>query len=267
MMIRRMAGRNALLGLIALGCLVAGDAAAVSMESSLVNRAIGTASTSIQAFLYAQEQVAETGVQFREIGMATGMDAEWTEPYEAIDDFPNFIEMNSGQDYVLMQELYREGSTTPEDELPAGVPYTSVVTLTMGPLPDNPDTGAEPQDEILFLIMGVSDDQTATPPHPIYTEAQIAFVTVHPTDTPFDEAVYDPRAEGTAFYYLGFVLSAGETVTFRYDVTEQADGGTPVFFTKATYDYAQVPEPKTALLMGLGLAGLAYSGSPSRGRR
>jgi hypothetical protein len=261
-----MAGRNTLLGLIALGCLVAGDAAAVSMEASLVNRAIATATSSIEAYL-SQETVAETGIQFREIGRATGMDAEWTEPYQAIDHLPNFVDMNSGQDYVLIQELYREGSTTPEDELPAGVAYTSVVTLTMGALPDNPDTEAELQDEILFLIMGVSDDQTATPPHPIYTTEQIEFVTDHPTDTPFDEAAYDPRGEGAMFYYLGFVLSAGETVTFRYDVTEQADGGTPVFFSKATYDYTQVPESGTALLMGLGLAGLAYTGSAGRRRQ
>jgi hypothetical protein len=248
MAIRHKALRTAILGIIMLICAGATEAHALSMESVLVEE---------------QSAALSNSVQFLEIGMATGMNAVWFEPSQEIDDFPSFIEMNAGIDYLLHQDLYEDGSPPAEEELPAGVAYTSVVTLTMGAMPE--DSEGETHDEILFLIMGVSNDQAATPPHPIYTTAQIAFVMDHPGDTPFETATYNPRSEGTFYYYLGFVLSEGESVTFRYDVTEQADGGTPVFFTKATYDYQLVPESGTALLMGLGLAGLALCGRAGAG--
>lgn len=210
-------------------------------------------------------QAASIGVQFRDIGIKTGMDAVWANPTQRVEDIAFFVDLDSGLDYTLVQELYEEGSSTPVDEVAAGVAYSSIVTLTMGELPDDPNPQGQPRDEILLLVMGVSNDQSATPPHPIYTTDDIALIVNQPGATPFDTAVYEPRSEGAFYYYLGYALGEGETVTFRYDVAEQAIGGTPVFFTRGTYDYELVPEPSTALLMGLGLFGLSFAGNRPKG--
>lgn len=60
--------------------------------------------------------------------------------------------------------------------------------------------------------------------------------------------------------YVGWTVDGvGDSVTFRYDVaTAPSAFGTPQLFTNATS--LVVPEPGTALLMGLGLAGLAIAG-------
>lgn len=67
---------------------------------------------------------------------------------------------------------------------------------------------------------------------------------------------------GDIRYYLGWTVSLGDSVTFRYDL-EQGEimGFTPSFVWSATPFV--VPEPGTALLIGLGLGGLSVAGRRS----
>ncbi|MCR9094976.1 MAG: PEP-CTERM sorting domain-containing protein [bacterium] len=62
--------------------------------------------------------------------------------------------------------------------------------------------------------------------------------------------------------YVGYTVDGvGDSLTLRYDVSRAPTAfGTPQLSTNATS--AVIPEPGTALLMGLGLAGLAFAGRP-----
>lgn len=70
---------------------------------------------------------------------------------------------------------------------------------------------------------------------------------------------------GDVYDYIGWTLVDGDSVTFRYDVSVAPSGlGSPALFANAIP--VVVPEPGTALLMSLGLAGLAFAGRrPSTG--
>ncbi len=72
------------------------------------------------------------------------------------------------------------------------------------------------------------------------------FVHLEMTDIGGTEVFYD---------YIGWTVSDGDLVTFRYDVVGGAVGGVAPQFT-ANVTALVVPEPGTALLMGLGLFGL-----------
>ncbi|MFK7894373.1 MAG: PEP-CTERM sorting domain-containing protein [Myxococcota bacterium] len=66
---------------------------------------------------------------------------------------------------------------------------------------------------------------------------------------------------GVTYDYIGWNVSDGDSVTFRYEVLTSPDGrSTPQLTANVIPMTVVVPEPGTALLMGLGLAGLAASG-------
>jgi hypothetical protein len=66
-------------------------------------------------------------------------------------------------------------------------------------------------------------------------------------------------AAGMIYYHLGFTVQDGDRVTLRIDVDASASvQPVPQLFANATP--VVVPEPGTALLMGLGLLGLSWAG-------
>ena len=68
---------------------------------------------------------------------------------------------------------------------------------------------------------------------------------------------YDPPT--TAYDYVGWTVQQGTRVVFRYDVLTRLRGSAYPQFTANAVPRV-VPEPGTALLFGLGLAGLAMAG-------
>lgn len=68
---------------------------------------------------------------------------------------------------------------------------------------------------------------------------------------------YDPPT--TVYDYVGWTVQQGSRVIFRYDVLTQLRGSSYPQFTANAVPIV-VPEPGVALLLGLGLAGLAWQG-------
>ncbi len=66
-------------------------------------------------------------------------------------------------------------------------------------------------------------------------------------------------SSGVTYDYIGWTVTDGDSVSFRYEVLTAPNGRAAPQLT-ANAITAVVPEPGTALLMGLGLAGLAAGG-------
>ena len=82
-------------------------------------------------------------------------------------------------------------------------------------------------------------------------------------DGSFD--TYSHLVYSSAYDYIGWNTRLGDRISFQYDVlTAPGERGTPQLTANAT---AVVPEPGAALLMGLGLAGLASVNRGSKRRR
>jgi hypothetical protein len=70
---------------------------------------------------------------------------------------------------------------------------------------------------------------------------------------------------GNVYTYIGWAVNVGDVITFKYDVlSAPSAAGTPQLMANAVA-ISIVPEPAAALLIGIGLAGLAVTrGRPSR---
>jgi hypothetical protein len=155
----------------------------------------------------------------------------------------------------------------------AGVtgPYAVLMSLTVSVL--NPSAVDGP---FVVLLTGMDDAYDAS-------EVTIALDPTVPSDldtsgvnfdftgfTPFvtiRDETYDHAGSEFIYQYIGWDVSDGDTVTFRYDVSVAPGPRAPVALTANAVDLTVVPEPGTALLMALGLAGLAASGRPGRAAR
>jgi hypothetical protein len=145
--------------------------------------------------------------------------------------------------------------------------YSALVTLQVSVL--NPAALDGPFTLLLTGLGGsydpsqVSIELNPTAPAGLDTSAVMGFV--------FDGTFSDDfvhiedltnEGMGDVYDYIGWTVVDGGSVTFRYDVSVAPNGqGSPALFANAIPTV--VPEPGTALLMGLGLAGLASAGRRS----
>jgi len=154
--------------------------------------------------------------------------------------------------------FYLQGSTTCQANLPAAgvTPYSLAVTYTITALNVAQNaSGVLLVIESLGLPMGYSIPDAGI----AVAGAPIGAQTFDPLSGIEDNA-FGP---GFEYYYLGWlVTSVGETFTLRIDVADQLASGNPFPVTSSAPIFNVVPEPGTALLLGLGLAGLAAAGRP-----
>jgi hypothetical protein len=169
--------------------------------------------------------------------------------------------------FKLESCLLLEASTGCEGSIDEDEAYSVEVTLTLMSAVDAPSTG------FLLYLSGLNDNVPeggTAPPPPVYDVDDVRIR----LDAPGMDAlsVFTWTSSGddpTTLHYLGWTFDSFEPGTtqslkFRYDVSSQLAGGTPVFRTNAAYEF--VPEPSTALLVGLGLACLASRRNGSGGR-
>jgi hypothetical protein len=145
--------------------------------------------------------------------------------------------------YSLDHCLLVSGSSACQPSVGVGLAYSDVVTLTLESV-----DGGLPAGGITLFLSGLSSS-------PAYGFDDVS-VELDPTNpgyvfTPLLHLTLTPGS--TTYHYFGFELdSIGQSVTFRYDVSAMLAGGTPRIATNAL-----VPEPGTAALLAIGLAGLA----------
>ena len=172
--------------------------------------------------------------------------------------------------------ILASGSTTCQPTV-SGVtgPFSVLVSITIASLNDSRLDSATP----FTLVVG---DLGSGPGIPSYNKADVS-VDLNPAPIPgldtsavpaFDwdptrgvggfeptvllEDTANQSTLGEVYTFVGWTVTLGQTVTFKYDVsTAPNPAGTPQFAAAAFA--VVVPEPGTALLMGLGLAGLALA--------
>ncbi len=150
---------------------------------------------------------------------------------------------------------------------PTGVtdPYMVLVTFTVSAI----NTPTIDGDFTLFLS-GLMPNGSWGPGEVEVVLDQAAAAAVNPTGfvagdfRPFVHVI-DESGAGDPFHYVGWTVQVGDTISFKYNVVADPAGrAAPHITTNALA--RPIPEPGTALLMGLGLAGLTLAGS-QRGER
>lgn len=153
-------------------------------------------------------------------------------------------------------------SSVPTDTLD----YTGVTTWTVSQINiDVPDGG-------LFLFvggMGNGDTEVEFPPAPDYPLGSVQVLTDGgdfggDTLAPLVDGLFTFGGVVEVVYFGALVDEVGDSLTFGYQVDQQLEGGTPIFFSNAARNIVVIPEPGTALLVGLGLVALAMRGGDGR---
>jgi len=164
--------------------------------------------------------------------------------------------------------LAQGSSTCRVDASEIATPYSAIVSFEVNVL--DPSIGADP---FTLLLTGVGEMDAPnllrvaldpTLPVGLDRSAVPDFVFdpsngVGGFDVPIAVRDEIDAAEGAIHYHLGFTVQDGDRVTFQLDA--DASGAvqpTPQLLANATP--VVVPEPGTALLMGLGLLGLSWAG-------
>ncbi|MEE3327834.1 MAG: PEP-CTERM sorting domain-containing protein [Myxococcota bacterium] len=155
--------------------------------------------------------------------------------------------IGSGFDVLYTADhcLLPTGTTTCQPGVAAGSSYTDLVTIT---LLSTPVAHPVPVGGLYILFGGMLDTG--------YSVTDVWFDTDQQTvaGIPVDPLLYAYQASGDREYF-GFLFSnIGDSMTVRYDVSAMQPSGTPILFTSAYYP---VPEPGTAVLVALGLVGMA----------
>jgi hypothetical protein len=140
-------------------------------------------------------------------------------------------------------------------------PFQAIVTVEVNVL----DTSVLDGSFTLFLNSLVPNGYGATVSIDLDPVAPDGLVTSGVPDFVFD-GTFDPfihleftHENSVIADYIGWTVKDGDFITFLYDVDLAPVGGfAPQFSANATTTI--VPEPNTALLMGLGLAGLVVGG-------
>ena len=147
-------------------------------------------------------------------------------------------------------------------------PFSALVTLEVTVL----DTATLSGPFTLFLnsliktgydASDVTIDLNPTAPAGLDTMAVPGFVFTG-SFTPFVHLEFTSVGGSVALFdYIGWTVADGDFVTFRYDVDRAPVGGMAPQLT-ANAAPVVVPEPTSAVLMALGLAGLAVGGNRRR---
>ena len=143
--------------------------------------------------------------------------------------------------------LLAAGGTTCQPGIAAGQAYSIVAEISLVSV-DNPIPPGG-----MYLVLG------GVFPTPAYAADAVRAYASHTEQIPgftFTPVSTLSRValSGVTNYYLGFFFAdANASVTLRIDVDAMLPGGTPVLMTS----FAYVPEPATALMLGLGCLGLA----------
>lgn len=134
-------------------------------------------------------------------------------------------------------------------------PFTVFLSGLVTPT-DDPVNGYDPSE--------VSVELSPTAPAGLDTSAVPGFAFggtfdsfVHVEDSTFAPFIYD---------FVGWTVVDGDSITYRIDINSDSDGRPAPALLAGAIPLA-IPEPGTALLMGLGLVGLAVGGGRRRPER
>jgi hypothetical protein len=137
-------------------------------------------------------------------------------------------------------------------------PYSALVTFQVSAVNNPLIPASQPFSLFLSGLMGddydeseVSIELDPTVPSGLDVSGIAGFNLI-----PFERVIDETFAPVMTYNYIGWTVQVGDSVSFRYDVNSSLKGGKTPQLTMNVVN-SVVPEPGTALLVGIGLAGLA----------